>query len=237
MAKFIRYGTLFRLYEKIQPFLKYSLPVEERLPGEKILVVAPHPDDEVIGCGGTILRHRELGGSAKVLYCTSDGHIRDAELCKSAAVLNVEYTELGYGVRTLSGNNDFMQKLAAEISAYVPDILFVPFIIDNHPDHRAVNEALVKAAKTNCFNCMIYAYPVWFPLYPNVLVDVSAVREKKNAAIYCYQSQLATRDYIKMSDALTSYWGCVKGRGIAHAESFFKASFSKYMAMAGDLLS
>lgn len=233
MVKFMRYSKIFRLYEVIQPYLQYSLHVENKLPAEKIAVIAPHPDDEAIACGGTIYKHTQSGGRADIIFCTSDGEPRDSEAVAASKILGCENKiELKYPVESLEKQEDFHLKLINIFEENDPEIVFVPFIIDNHTDHRAVNKALIKISKIKKFNFMIYAYPVWLPLYPNILIDISSVWEQKKRAIECYKSQLATRDYIKMSRSFGQYWAAVKGRGIDAAEVFFKASFNEYITIA-----
>jgi LmbE family N-acetylglucosaminyl deacetylase len=231
MVKFIRYSRVFRFYEALQPFLKYSPSIEEKLPGKKALVIAPHPDDEAIGCGGTVAKHVKSGGCAEVVFCASDGGARDEESARAAEILGIKNARrLGFNIESLKGNKEFGKKLAAVIDETRPDVVFIPFILDNHTDHRAANAALAAGGfKWDGF--MVYAYPVWLPLYPNVIVDISAEWPVKEKAINCYKSQLATRDYVKMSRSLGEYWAAVKGRDISVAETFFKATYAEYKAL------
>jgi LmbE family N-acetylglucosaminyl deacetylase len=138
-------------------------------------------------------------------------------------------------VESLQGNNKFPESLSRALDETKPEIVFVPFWIDNHTDHRAVNTALAALSKKKRYQFLIYAYPVWFPLYPNVLSDISNEWEAKKKAISCYRSQLATRDYITMSRSLGQYWACVKGRGISVAETFFKSTVQEYVALGKKL--
>jgi LmbE family N-acetylglucosaminyl deacetylase len=237
VVKFVRYRRLFRLYEFIQPFLKYSLVVENQLPGENVLVIAPHPDDEVIGCGGTLRRHADAGGSIDILYCTMDTEDRRKESADAARLLGARSREyLDFPVESLHNRCDLAVRFADIIAHKKPDIVFLPFWFDNHTDHRAVNEALLSAATNRKFGFLVYAYPVWFPLYPNVLSDIGTVWERKKDMIRCYQSQLATRDYIKMSESLGRYWAAVKGHGLDMVESFFRASVEEYITLGKKII-
>lgn len=236
MVKFMRYNKIFRFYEAAQPFLKYSPVVEDKLPGKSVLVVAPHPDDEAIGCGGTIIKHIKGGGSAGVIYCTMDGPEREKEAARAAKVLGFVHTEsLGYPVETLGTSPGFPDRLFGIFEEKKPDIVFIPFILDGHTDHRAINEAFIKrGSKKHGF--MVYAYPVWMPLYPNLLIDITKEWETKKDAINCYKSQMATRDYVKMSKSLGEYWATVKGRQMQVAESFFRATSEEYTRLCGKIL-
>jgi LmbE family N-acetylglucosaminyl deacetylase len=229
--KYIRYARLFRLFEQIQPYLKYSFPLEEGLPGDKALVIAPHQDDEAIGCGGAIAKHTRSGKKAEVVFCTRETDGRDLEAQKASDVLGFDHiVSLSYPVETLQEQRDFPDRLFDVFEERAPDIVLVPFWLDNHVDHRAVNKALFQVAKKRTFPCMIYSYPIWFPLHPNVLIDISPVWEQKKEAILSYASQIATRDYIKISHGLGQYWAGVKGRGQV-SESFYRATFSEYISL------
>ena len=232
MVRFVRYGKLFRLYEMLQPYLKYSLPLEENLPGERVLAVAPHPDDEAIGCGGSLYMHARSGKPVDIVYCTLDGETREREAHEAASRIGARDTVfLRYCVESLGRARGFPDRLASVLEEKKPDIVFLPFWFDNHTDHRALNSALIEAGARRRFDFLVYAYPVWFPLHPNVLADISGVWEQKKEIISCYRSQLATRDYISMSHSLGSYWASVKGRGLSIVESFFKATFREYVSL------
>jgi LmbE family N-acetylglucosaminyl deacetylase len=237
MSRFVSYRKLFRLYEFIQPYLKYSIPLDDRLPGKSVLVIAPHPDDEAIGCGGAVCRHVAVGGTADLLVCTMD-EARKTEVGASARVLGIRDTiSLGYPVESLGEQAVLAEQVFGILKERQPDILFVPFLFDNHQDHRAVNEALIKGYSRHAFDCMVYAYPVWFPLHPNVVIDIGPVWATKKQAIECYPSQLATRDYVTMSHALGQYWARVKGHGLDVVESFFRATLTEYISLGKKMLS
>jgi len=230
-VKYIRYARLFRLFEQIQPYLKYSFPLEEGLPGEKALVIAPHQDDEAIGCGGTVAKHTRSGGKAEVVFCTHDTEARDVEAESACRALGFQRAvSLPYPVETLQEQADLPARLWEVLEERRPDVLLLPFWLDNHVDHRAVNRALIEVARKGRPSCMVYSFPIWFPLHPNVLIDVGPVWEQKKKAILCYASQVATRDYVKICHGLGQYWSGIKGRGEL-PESFFRATFSEYVSL------
>ena len=236
MVRFMRFGRIFKFYEVVQPYLQYSLHVENKLPGERLLVIAPHPDDETIGAGGTVLLHTRSGKRADVVFCTTGEAVRKQEAREAARLLGVSDTVfLNYPVDSLAQQQDFPDRLISLFSEKKPDIVCLPFYIDNHQDHRAVNEALLRVAEKKKFDFLVYAYPVWSPLYPTVLIDTGSAWETKKTAISCYRSQLATRDYITMSYSLGQYWAKVKGRDLEVVETFFRASFSEYISLGRKL--
>lgn len=232
MVNFIRHRSIFKIYESIQPFLKYSLNVEEDLHGDKVLVLAPHADDEAIGCGGAITRHTASGKQAHAAIFTMDSAERSVEAKEAARVLGIkDEIFLDYPVESLNNQKGLPNRLAEIFDEVKPDIVFLPFFLDNHTDHRALNAALVSISEKRKYSFLIYAYPVWLPVYPNVIIDIGSVWENKKKAIECYRSQLATRDYVTMSHALSQYWAHVKGHGLELVETFFRATFSEYISL------
>lgn len=224
---------LFRLFEYIQPYLSYSIPIEESIgSGSKVLVIAPHQDDEAIGCAGTVIKHTRTGGEAEILFCTKDTEERMKEAEAAIAIMGIRKAHyLQYGIRSLNGNAKFEQNLGNILRKVKPDVVFLPFWFDNHQDHRAVSMALINIKKKIRLNFMVYAYPVWSPLNPNCLVDISDVWEQKKMAIECYKTQTVSRNYVKIAKGLNSYWGEIKRPGMQYAEVFFKATIDEYVLL------
>ncbi|MCL2144427.1 MAG: PIG-L family deacetylase [Endomicrobia bacterium] len=230
--KYLRYRHLFRLFEHIQPFVNYSIPKEEALPAEKVLVIAPHQDDEAVGCAGTILKHTKAGKSAEIAFCTFDSAERMKESEHAAAMLGSKRNHfLQFPLRSLDGNKHFEENLEMLLKKTAPEIVFLPFWFDNHPDHRAVSKALIKIKKKIDLNIMIYAYSVWTPLNPNCIFDISAEWEDKKKAIECYKTQLASRNYVRIAQGLNQYWGEIKSHGMKYAETFFRATVKEYISL------
>src|ERR1051325_4516158 len=112
-----------------------------------ILVIGPHPDDQELGMGGTIIRLAAQGHRLHVVDMTNGeptpfGSIekRAAESAAAAKVMGVERTLLGLKNREVVHNIESRHKLAALIRVHRPDALFVPFPLDAHPDHVAVTK-------------------------------------------------------------------------------------------------
>ncbi len=236
--KYASYRSVFRMYEYIQPFLKYSLPFEEKLPGNKVLVIAPHQDDESIGCGGTLAKHTKAGGRLEIAFCTSGGEKRMYEAKDAAKILGSRISHfLQFDIRSLYKNTNQLAERFTELFNRVrPDVIFLPFMIDNHQDHVAVSRAFVKAYKKKAMDCFIYAYSVWTTQIPNIVVDISENWEQKKQAIDCYKTQLSDRDYITMASSISKYWSVVKGKNTQYCEAFFKATSSEYVSLVKKIL-
>lgn len=230
--RYLRNRHLFRLYEHIQPFINYSIPRENEISGNKALVIAPHQDDESIGCAGTIIKHTKAGGEAEIAFCTYDTTERMKESEKAASILGSKRNHfLQFPIRTLDGNKAFENNLVTLFEKTSPEIVFLPFWFDNHPDHRAVSKALIKIRKRIDFNFMVYAYPVWSPLNPNCLIDISNEWEDKKKAIECYKTQTVSRDYVKIAQGLNQYWAEIKMPGMKYAETFFRSTVKEYISL------
>ena len=236
--KYASYRNVFRMYEYVQPFLKYSLPLEEQLPGKKVLVIAPHQDDESIGCGGTLIKHTKAGGRLEIAFCTSGGEKRMYEAKDAAKLLGSRINHfLQFETRSLYKNtNQLAERFTELFNRVKPEIVFLPFMIDNHQDHVAISRAFVKAYKNRTINCLIYAYSIWTTLIPNVIFDISEQWEQKKQAIEYYKTQTATRDYVTMASSISKYWSVVKGRNTQYCEAFFKATSSEYVSLVKKIL-
>ncbi|MEM7666583.1 MAG: PIG-L deacetylase family protein [Pseudomonadota bacterium] len=181
----------------------------------KTLVIAPHPDDEVLGCGGTIARLADSGQEVHVAIVTrgyepafsAEGveQVR-AELAEAHKILGVAQCHFldfpAAALDTLPGAeiNAAIGKLVQTIS---PDTLFLPFLGDVHRDHQLVFNAGLVAARPRDPDVprRIYAYETlsetnWAApginetFAPNAFFDVSETIERKLNAFARFESQV-----------------------------------------------
>lgn len=187
----------------------------------KVLVVAPHADDESLGVGGTIARHVSFGDEVVVVVMTGHGahphpiwpqsawDVVRAEARAAMDVLGVKellFREIPAACVAEVPAYQLNQEVFSVVDQVKPDILYVPFLWDLHKDHREIFYALSVAWRT----CSpvgrgireIYAYETlsethWNTPYvepgfvPNVYVDISQFLEIKIAALECYKSQMS----------------------------------------------
>ncbi len=155
-------------------------PLENNPPKGTALVVAPHPDDESLGCGALILWLRSLGKRVRIVVVTDGADsttsakispekfalIRQTEMQKAAALLGVPETDvvfLSYRDGKASESIDAIAKdLHAQIWLCAPDWLLVPYGLDGHADHRAVASALKNLQEAGKIKARVLAYPMWF---------------------------------------------------------------------------
>ncbi|MBE9179581.1 PIG-L family deacetylase [Oculatella sp. LEGE 06141] len=148
------------------------------------LVVAPHPDDETLGCGGAIALLRASGYSVHILVI-SDGTLshprslkypaprlqalREAETLAALSVLGVSPTEATF-LRLKDGSvpadvsNGFQAAIThclACLNTRMPNTLFLPWRADPHPDHRATWQIVRAAVDNLTYSPRILEYPIW----------------------------------------------------------------------------
>ncbi|HET8774388.1 MAG TPA: PIG-L family deacetylase [Thermoanaerobaculia bacterium] len=200
-----------------------AIPYEPALlRGERLLVLAPHPDDEAIGCGGLVALHLRERRAVRVVVATDGAQagaaeVRQEESRRALTVLaagGVGKTALppaflGWPDRGL--DDSIAPTLREELLAFRPDLILVPAPIEIHPDHLALARVfceLVQRDETlfaDLAVAKVAFYEVGQPLRPNAIVDISEVAEAKYAAIAEHRSQLAQRDYVAYARGLNAY--------------------------------
>lgn len=183
----------------------------------RIAVLAPHMDDEVLGCGGTLVRHATAGAEVSVVFLT-DGRrggtgdwqsiveVRKAEAhraCQALGVNNVHFLDAHDGC--LKDDSTVHTRLRRLLETERPNIVYLPSFLENHVDHRAVGEILISAAGGYRHDFECRSYEVWTPLFPNAVVEIDSVLEVKMRALRCYESQLALMDYAHTSIGLNAF--------------------------------
>lgn len=233
------------------------LPLQ-RFDERRVLVLAPHPDDEVIGCGGVIACHVQAGARVRVLVMT-DGRWGDARLHAPAlqgaererlqAALVQARREESRAAAALLGVAElhFLERpdgglcadaatvgaLRQQLQDFAPDLVYLPFVWDLHPDHWQTNLVLCAAAAglPAAANLPLRGYEVWSPLPANRLVDISAQMPLKLQALAAFVSQLRELDYRRMVEGLNAYRSGALGAGRGHAEAFHELPLSAYQRL------
>ena len=187
-------------------------PIEMAVPdAQRIIVIAPHPDDEMIGPGGTLIQALECNAIIQVIYLTSGGEaeqlVREQEANRVGDQIGFERIFLRHPPLAIPDDPETLSRLGALIAEFRPDALFVPFVLDDHDDHRRASHILVKLVLEQLLDMSltVWAYQVYSAVLTNVVVDIGATRERKADAIRLYTSQMKTRDWANFAIGLNAW--------------------------------
>lgn len=204
--------------EQIEELASSDLPImpsvrlhHSSLP-KRALILSPHPDDELIGAGGTIIQIVKNGGKCKVVQMTNgrsavalDGQTE--ELRKSIRVQEAKKVATQLGVElacwedsddaVLESRPELVSRLRGILSEFQPDAVFLPFICDAHPDHVASNVIFCDAHDERIHDSVeaIFAYEVWSLCPSNSSVDVTAHAQAKRELLSIYRTAMRPVDY------------------------------------------
>lgn len=215
--------TLFLVLES--DLIPYS--ASKALPAQAALVLAPHPDDEVFGCGGAIASHVALRQPVCVVVLTDgalygDALTRQHESHAAAAVLGYGSPEFwAYPDRGLLYSDALVQRLVEKIAATNSDLVYAPSPWEIHPDHRQTNMLATEAVRRSSANVRLAFYEVGAPLRPNILLDLTPLLATKEAAMRCFGSQLQQQDYVGHIQALNRYRSYTLGAAVTAAEAYW----------------
>lgn len=191
------------------------------------LVLAPHPDDEVFGCGGAISSHVGLGQPVCVVILTDgalygDAVTRQHESRAAAAVLGYGLPEFwAYPDRGLVYTEALVQRLVDKIAATDSDLVYAPSPWEIHPDHRQTTMLATEAVRRSGAGVRLAFYEVGAPLRPNVLLDLTPLLATKEAAMCCFGSQLQKQDYVGHIQALNRYRSYTLSASVISAEAYW----------------
>lgn len=201
------------------------------IPCSKAVVLAPHPDDEIFGCGGAILRHLARGNAVRVIVVSDgayglEGAARTAQTLARQQESRAAAAVLGCGAPEFWGMRDrevaYGEKLVRRIleSLEDADLVYAPSVFEMHPDHRALGMAAVEAVRRCGKGVRLAMYEVGMPLRPNLLLDISDLMARKQAAMACFVSQNAIQRYDLDIAALNRYRTYTLPDNVTAAEAF-----------------
>ena len=210
---------------------------------KKILVVAAHPDDETLGCGGSLLKHKANGDEINWLICTTIDknqnyyQTREKEINKVSKLYAFNSVH-SLRLKTIKIDEYSISKLIEKISKVInkvkPNIIYLPFKGDVHSDHRRIFEASYSCTKS-------FRYPFIKKIYmmetlsetefapstkedsfiPNTFVDISKHMDKKIQLMQIYKNEIGKHPFPRSERnirALATYRGATAG--CDYAESF-----------------
>jgi GT2 family glycosyltransferase/LmbE family N-acetylglucosaminyl deacetylase len=201
---------------------------------KRVLVLAPHPDDECLGCGGTLLLYGEQGVEVRVAVLTLGEALqpgdtalpnqRKQEAYEAAAILGIRHPELlGFPDGALAQcKSEVRAAIGRILSEYKPDLLFAPSPIDAHPDHVAVSDVAIELLQEYPWLRLAF-YEVYTPIRFNALVEISRVLPRKEEALKRYQHSLLNKPdlYTQAIKGLHGYRNFLVG----HAEGGYFEAF------------
>lgn len=220
-----------------------AIPYEPALlRGERLLVLAPHPDDEVIGCGGLVALHLRERRAVRIVIATDGAEagaaiLREQESRRGVERLGTAEVEfLRFPDRALG--EEAGPRLREELLAFRPDLIVVPSPVEIHPDHLALCRVfceLVQQDETlfaDLALARVAFYEISQPFRPNAIVDITEVAEAKYAAIGEHASQTAVRDYAGYARGLNAYRAMTLPAEARFAEAFFVLDLPKLRTTA-----
>lgn len=202
----------------------------------KVLVFAPHPDDETLGCGGTLAKLKAVGCTIKVVFVTDGGGagglpegsiaIRQQEAAAALTTLGVQDWLFLDEPDGSFRNHPAFERLALEImQAFQADWIFLPSVLDYHRDHVAIGQTLFALWQQHKTAARLFFYEIWSPLPATHVVDISSAIELKRQAIEQYKLPLSHCDYLSASIGLSRYRALYlpKQEHQQYAEAFIEA--------------
>ncbi|WP_081910364.1 PIG-L deacetylase family protein [Thermopetrobacter sp. TC1] len=211
-----------------------------------VLVVAAHPDDEVLGCGGTLVKHAEAGDAVTCVFLadgiTSRGKNKEIIERKrqarcSSKVIGIKNTIfLNYTDNKLDSVPllDVVQSLEKIIKNVEPEIIYTHHGGDLNVDHRIAHQAVMTACRPQPGSTVqaIYAFEVpssteWAPVgtlpafNPTRFIDISENMKQKREALECYSKEIRSWPHARSFEAVEAL-AKVRGAcvGLEAAEAF-----------------
>ena len=203
------------------------------LSSKDALIIAPHPDDESLGCGGSIIKHVKAGSRVKVVFLTNGDkgdflgkvgkeypETRRRSALKAMGALGVEdYEFWGYGDWELNSVfRELSERLRQTIDNFNPAVIYAPSPYEAHPDHRTAFRLAWEVKDKFEISCAFYE--VLMAVYPNVLVDITDEMKKKKRAIEGYNTEVYYNDYIEKITGLNRFRTATLPKDVKYAEAF-----------------
>ncbi|MBZ5584644.1 MAG: PIG-L family deacetylase [Acidobacteriia bacterium] len=207
----------------------------------RVVCIGGHPDDPESGCGGTLARYAEAGHAVTVIYLTRGeagipgrshdeaAAIRTAEGESACRILKAKPVFAGQIDGATVADNPAVQRMTQLVRTERPDILLAHWPLDTHKDHQVASLLAYRAWLAARPRFGLYFFEVdlgsqTMGFHPTDYVDITAVREKKKAALFAHRSQDGEGVYRQHHEIMENYRG--REYGAAAAEAFVRLARS-----------
>lgn len=215
--------------------------------GKSVVVIAPHADDETLGCGGTIERHIQSGDEVHwvIITCVSEKNGYSAEATRRRTT-EIQKASSMYGLTSLHQLEfapakldqvpigEIVEQLSKVFRSISPQIVYLPYRGDIHTDHAIVSDAVLSCTKWFRYPSVarVLAYetlsetdfginPDINYFRPNVFVDISNHIDKKIEIMRIFDSEMGIHPFPRSEEAIRAL-AQVRGAasGYTAAEAF-----------------
>ncbi len=220
-----------------------------RIKGPTVLVLAPHPDDEIIGCGGALHKHCLAGDDVTCVYVTDGeasgggapsirrqiGGCRQREARSGADIIGVKkLVFLHQANEDVQPTGELVQRITELVATTRPDVVYLPFFLERHPDHFATNEVLMQAYLQASPRMEFYccAYETVDPMpRPNCVVDIGDSVSKKAQALRVHETALRSMNIVDPTLGLNMHRALHIPGGKGYAEAFVYTPATEYFRL------
>lgn len=185
---------------------------------KKIIILSPHPDDEVIGLGGFILKNKKF--ISKIYQFTSFDEKRFSEAKVVSKKIGIKFEFVGNTGRISQAIA--VREIKEIIYKDKPDLICCPSFYETHTDHIRLYKAFNKVISEMNISFDIMYYEVWNTLTPNFIIDISDEAKEKKNLISLYKSQTKDFDYNKFIFGLNTYRGMQINKNLGEAVILLK---------------
>jgi LmbE family N-acetylglucosaminyl deacetylase len=189
----------------------------------RVAAIVAHPDDEILGVGGTLLRHKDAGDKVNVVVAYECRPESTQASFEAEHRLGIPYHRLPM----FEHEPLVVSTVEEEVMTWRPDIVYTHSLADLHHEHRELHERVMVACRPQSGVKVIYAFETpsatdWGlrPFVPQRFVDVTLQMHRKLNAMEAYASELRDELHPRNLDSLATraqYWGQRVGRGYAEA--------------------
>ena len=214
---------------------------------KKVMVIAPHPDDELIGCGGFLIKKKNEGSQVGIIYLT-DGRSTSGWKNAPTEILNtpryqearnvcnslkIDMTSYLEGISGhLKANQLLVGSVRNFINEFSPKVILIPFINDPHADHIESNKILASALKKSRValnEIKIFSYEVWSLVPANVYYKIDKFSNQKSNELMKYKTAMQVVDYKRNCFERSLYHGISQNGFMSNMEAFYCINGATYL--------